>query len=356
MTIGAPPPPPGQHGGPPPGGPFNMIANGPPPFSDRPRQPPPGGPGHQPEPFQREENEQFLRRAVELLEKLVEEQPTNPDYQHLLARCCRDLPPAWPPDPDTEPVGQTDRAIEILEELVESHPGVPAYRADLVDSYLRASLQFDPEALATEEYRLQLQKALRGAQRLVAEHPNVPRYSLSQVHEPWWLRAWAPGRPTGFTVCDDAVLGRASVRRVGERTRRTGASRPSRPLLPRPLLQRVIPQPQGLRRSAGPVPLSHLHRRGPQRFGDLLAGPAGLTPLLKTSAGALPVGGNVRDGSRRGRCGGSGIGACVCSGKPNNPRDEPAGFVKSSGAHAVGLSPVTTSPRDAPETNGEVVS
>jgi len=36
-------------------------------------------------------------------------------------------------------------------------------------------------------------------------------------HGPWWLRTWAPGRPTGATVCDDAVLGRASVRRAAGR-------------------------------------------------------------------------------------------------------------------------------------------
>jgi serine/threonine protein kinase len=181
VTIGSPPPRPGRHGGPPPGGPPDMMADGPPPFSGGPWQPPPGGPGHQPEPFQRDENKQFLLRAVELLGGLVEEQPTIPDYQHLLARCCRDLPPAWPPAPDTESSGQTDRAIEILEKLVETHRGVPAYRADLVDSYLRASSQFDPGSHAWAENRLQLQKALRVARELVAEHPNVPRYLLSQV-------------------------------------------------------------------------------------------------------------------------------------------------------------------------------
>ena len=179
MTFGAPPPPRGQHRKPPPGGPHGMTEDVPPPFSGPIRKPPPGGSGHQPEPFQRDENEQYLRRAIELLEGLVEEQPTIPDYQHLLARCCRDLSPTRPPGPDTKQFGQTDRAIEILEKLTENFPDVPAYRVDLVESYLRASSRPNPEALATAENRLQ--EALRVAQKLVAEHPNVPRYVLAQV-------------------------------------------------------------------------------------------------------------------------------------------------------------------------------
>lgn len=179
MTFGAPPPSPGQRRKPRPGGPHGMTEDAPPPFSDPHRKPPPDGPGAKPEPSQREENEQFLRRAIELLEKLVQQQPTIPDYQHLLACCCRDLPPARPSDPETEQFEQTDRAIEILEKLVESFPDVPAYRFDLVETYLRATSQPETEALATAEIRLQ--EALRVAQKLVAEHPNVPHYVLAQA-------------------------------------------------------------------------------------------------------------------------------------------------------------------------------
>lgn len=45
-------------------------------------------------------------------------------------------------------------------------------------------------------------------------------------HGPWWLRTWAPGRPTGSTVCDDAVLGRASVRRAAGRNHGTDGRLP----------------------------------------------------------------------------------------------------------------------------------
>ena len=90
-------------GAPPPGGPREFEYGGPhdmipdaPPLDDLFWAPPPRGPGSPPDPFEREENERYLRRAIDLLERLVEEQPTIPDYQHLLACCYRDLPPARP--------------------------------------------------------------------------------------------------------------------------------------------------------------------------------------------------------------------------------------------------------------------
>ncbi len=185
----------GQEGGPPrmmfgappqPGDPWDfefggsreMLADGPP-LDDRFWEPPHGGPGPRPASYERQENERYLRRAIDLLERLVEEQPAVPDYQHLLACCYRDLPPAGPNAPDGEKGRQTDRAIEILEELVERFPAIPIYRADLVETYLQAASQLDVEAGATAVS--QLNEALAVARKLVAEHPNVPVYVLSQV-------------------------------------------------------------------------------------------------------------------------------------------------------------------------------
>jgi eukaryotic-like serine/threonine-protein kinase len=185
MMFGTPPPPPDhpwdlQHGGP-----YDMRPDAPPfddPFWERPPGgpgPPLGGPGPPPSQPRHDENEQYLQRAIGLLEGLAEEQPTIPDYQHLLACCYRDLPPAMPFDAGGSQPEQINRAIEILEKLVERFPTVPAYRHDLAKSYLQASLQFEAGALSTAENRLQ--EALRVTRNLVAEHPNEPGYVLSQV-------------------------------------------------------------------------------------------------------------------------------------------------------------------------------
>ncbi len=178
MMFAAPPPPAGDPWDFEFDGPHEMLSDGPP-LDDPFWELGPGGPGPPPDPYEREESEQYLRRAVELLETLVEEQPTIPDYQHLLACCYRDLPPARAIDLDGGEGRQTGRAIEILEKLVESFPANPTYRADLVRTYLQAASQHDVEAGTTAVD--QLSQALGVAQKLVAEHPNVPVYALSQV-------------------------------------------------------------------------------------------------------------------------------------------------------------------------------
>ena len=159
------------------GGPHDMRPDAPP--DDLLWEPPLGGPGPPPDHPRHDENEQYLRRAIGLLEELAEEQPTIPDYQHLLACCYRDLPPAMPFDTDGGQSEQIDRAIEILEKLAERFPTVPAYQLDLAKTYIQASLQFQDGPLATAEN--QLNEALAVTEKLVAEHPNVPGYVLSQV-------------------------------------------------------------------------------------------------------------------------------------------------------------------------------
>jgi len=162
MTPGAPRPRPHPpRGGPPPG-------------------PPRDGPGLPPPPDRTQrENEPYLLRAIGLLEQLAGEQPGIPDYQHLLARCYRDLPPAKPSGPGGARLTRTDRTIEILEKLVEDFPGEPRYQHDLAKSYLHVVSQLPPGALATAEGRLR--EALRITEKLIAEHPNVPDYGASQV-------------------------------------------------------------------------------------------------------------------------------------------------------------------------------
>ena len=106
-----------------------------------------------------------------------------PDYRHLLARCYREIPPlrfflGLPPAPEA-----ASRALEIMQKLVDEFPDVPDYRYDLSETY--AMLAFSPDAAdkaAAQRSRELLQKALLISEELVAEHPNLPDYAASQVH------------------------------------------------------------------------------------------------------------------------------------------------------------------------------
>jgi len=137
-----------------------------------------------------EESEGYLRKAVDLLERLVVKHPDVPDYRHLLARCYRDLPPGRPGRDSQPPEDTTAKATQILEKLVADFPDVPDYRYDLSETYAR--LDFRPlfpwrGEDETEEKRVRsametrLRKALDISGQLVAEHPNVPDYAVSQV-------------------------------------------------------------------------------------------------------------------------------------------------------------------------------
>ena len=57
---------------------------------------------------------------------------------------------------------------------------MPGYQHDLAKSYLHVFSQLPPGSHATGESRLR--KALGIAEKLVAEHPNVPDYAASQAH------------------------------------------------------------------------------------------------------------------------------------------------------------------------------
>jgi serine/threonine protein kinase len=137
---------PGRRGGP--GG-----KPGPPLF--RGKGPPPGGPGR---------NEP-MRRAAELLERLVDEFPKVPEYRHLLACCLRDGPESW-------------RGVELLRELVKEFPRVPDYRLDLCETLGALGPPHRGEA---KEKRKRLEEAIALSRPLVDLYPNVPEYTAAHA-------------------------------------------------------------------------------------------------------------------------------------------------------------------------------
>jgi len=172
---------------------------GPPPDDDRPprhfsdgepghrpppreeREPTDGGPPDKPGPHRRipgpvSGHPEELERAIALLEPLVQEDPKDPAYRHLLAQCYRELP-----DAQSGPLPKIDKAEKLLTALVKEYPRVADYRFELADTY---SLMDVPE-LSPEDFP-QAEARLRAAREqsadLADEHPYDTEYAVLHVH------------------------------------------------------------------------------------------------------------------------------------------------------------------------------
>lgn len=128
-------------------------------------------------------NEEDLRQAIRLLERLIDEHPATADYRHLQACCYRELMAREGKTAGSPPTDATDKAIAILKQLVTDFPDVPDYRYDLAKTYARLDSHdwpLDDELYKAAEGRLQ--QSLSILEKLVAEHPGVPDYTASYVH------------------------------------------------------------------------------------------------------------------------------------------------------------------------------
>ena len=159
------------------GPPWRPGRPGPRPFRDRP------GPDESAEDRDRMGH---LAKAIELLSVLVHQGPTNPSYRHLLALCHRQRFAAA--DPERPAAAELTRATEILEGLVRDFPHAPDYRHDLSETYAMAAAPGPPHPgsapaapFTDEQAQELLRKALDISDKLVAEHPNIPRYLASQA-------------------------------------------------------------------------------------------------------------------------------------------------------------------------------
>jgi tetratricopeptide (TPR) repeat protein len=180
-----PPIPPMEGRGGPPGGRRGWRRNGDGPDADSGARP--GGRGHRRDrsPETPKGDADYVRRAVDLLTRLVELHPEMPDYRHLLALCYRELSRPETAAPKNGDTGGTDRAIELLEGLVAEHPEAAQYRFDLAETLatgMAAPHSIDDKHIVEVEAPLQQAKEI--AEALVAEHPNMPTYALllAQTH------------------------------------------------------------------------------------------------------------------------------------------------------------------------------
>jgi serine/threonine protein kinase len=123
------------------------------------------------------------RQAVALLEALIDEFPTVPEYRHLLACCYRD-----------DPRGGSGRALTLLRELVRDFPLVPDYRLELCET-LAGGMSGGPPgggppgggppggfAAGGPRFQLEgLKEALTLSAELVRQYPNVPEFTSAYV-------------------------------------------------------------------------------------------------------------------------------------------------------------------------------
>jgi tetratricopeptide (TPR) repeat protein len=116
------------------------------------------------------------RKALALVERLIDSDPMNPEYRLTLARSYRGLAPVlsrW----DAEGAAEvTLNAIDILEGLVAERPTVPLYRYELVVTLSSRDTTRWGEA-GLEVGRRRFQRAIELADELAREFPTVPEYA-----------------------------------------------------------------------------------------------------------------------------------------------------------------------------------
>jgi serine/threonine protein kinase len=156
------------------------------------------------------------QKAIVILQDLIKEHPSVPEYRHLLACCYRDAPPirrfGGPPafGPRQGTGGDSlsanfDRAIELLRKLVEEFPKIPDYRYDLGETLARQIFwrTGPPQATRRDEsvsdrnpsrpnssntflnFQSRLEEALGISTKLCTEYPTMPQYAAlqAQVHD-----------------------------------------------------------------------------------------------------------------------------------------------------------------------------
>ncbi len=131
----------------------------------------------------RRRQEEYVSKAIDILERLAEQQPSRPDYAHMLALCYRDRGmelQRHDPEAARRAIGQ---ATELLEQLVAASPQVQDYRYDLSEAYAAGDPRLPPPPGTTDaETVRQLRRALRLSEKLVTENPYIPHYLASQAH------------------------------------------------------------------------------------------------------------------------------------------------------------------------------
>jgi tetratricopeptide (TPR) repeat protein len=115
--------------------------------------------------------EESYRKAVEVFERLTDEDPDRPDYWKELAASCNNLSLVLNPKEPAEAERLMRRALALQDQLAAAHPDVPDYRLD--GSVSRGDLAVLLFVAKRAEEALQAsQEGIDGLDQLVAADPS----------------------------------------------------------------------------------------------------------------------------------------------------------------------------------------
>lgn len=122
------------------------------------------------------------RKALELVEKLIETDPQNPEYRLTLARCYRELVAVhWNFHRRREAADSLLKSIGILDKLVSEYPTVPLYRYELVYTLSSRDDRLWGESGITGVCA-RFERAIELARLLSEEFPLVPEYATRYAY------------------------------------------------------------------------------------------------------------------------------------------------------------------------------
>ncbi|WP_182867176.1 serine/threonine-protein kinase [Stieleria mannarensis] len=128
--------------------------------------------------FHHDDARRSHRRAVSILESLVEWEPDNPGYQLALARAYRAYYPFASNRNSNERESVKSAGIAILDELVIEHPHVPDYQCELAE-ILTATVQRYRWSGNNQAQITQLERSIKIARQLSEAYPAIPRYKVT---------------------------------------------------------------------------------------------------------------------------------------------------------------------------------
>ncbi|WP_298867193.1 tetratricopeptide repeat protein, partial [uncultured Gimesia sp.] len=122
-----------------------------------------------------------LNQAIEILDQLIRSAKPQPEYRYLLALCLQEqVSERIPLLPDDNL--KQERVHQILESLVDEQPTVADYRQALVKSYEGIDIRnVMPDAI-DQALITRFKKAIQHATRLVSDYPTIPEYKISLIH------------------------------------------------------------------------------------------------------------------------------------------------------------------------------
>ncbi|PAY20966.1 hypothetical protein CKO51_03575 [Rhodopirellula sp. SM50] len=128
--------------------------------------------------FHHDDAKRSHRKAVSILETLVDREPDHLSYQLALARAYRAFYPFASDRNSNERAHVKSAGIAILDALVLEHPQVPDYQCELAE-ILTATTRRSRRSDDAQQQIDQLQRGIKIARDLSDAYPAIPRYKVT---------------------------------------------------------------------------------------------------------------------------------------------------------------------------------